>query len=258
MVFRPDSYNNTSNASSQVAFDQGLRSYMLRIYNWMASGLLLTAFVSYVVVNTSLGNLFYKTVQVVPGELVQTAAPTLLGFVAILSPLAFVLVLSFGINRLSTQTAQTLFWVFCAVMGVSMANIFHIYTGESITRTFFVAASMFAGMSLWGYTTKRDLTGFGSFLYMGLFGLLIAMVVNIFFGGSAMSILISVAGVVIFTGLAATDTQRIKLSYQNFYQYEGADMAMKRSVLDALTLYLNFINLFQFLLQFMGVRQGNN
>ncbi|MDI2090033.1 Bax inhibitor-1/YccA family protein [Commensalibacter oyaizuii] len=257
MVFRPDSYNNTSNVNAQVAFDAGLRNYMLRVYNWMASGLLLTALVSYLVVNTSFGGLFYKILINSSGEVVKVA-PTGLGFLAILSPLVFVMVMSFGINRLSTQTAQTLFWVFCGVMGISMANIFFIYTGGSVARTFVVAAGMFAGMSLWGYTTRKDLSGIGSFLMMGLFGLILAMVVNIFTQSSAMSMLISVIGVFIFTGLAATDTQRIRLSYENFYQYGGAEMAAKHSVYDALTLYLNFINLFQFLLQLMGVRQGSN
>ncbi|MDI2113538.1 Bax inhibitor-1/YccA family protein [Commensalibacter nepenthis] len=255
MAFRPNSYHNTSQVDAQVAFDAGLRSYMLRVYNWMASGLLLTALVSYLVANSSLGNIFYQRVFA-NGSTHLT--PTMLGFIAILSPLAFVLVMSFGINRLSTQTAQALFWALCAAMGISMASIFFVYTGESIARTFLVAASMFAGMSLWGYTTQRDLTGIGSFLGMGLFGLVIAMVINMFFHSSGMSLLISIVGVVVFTGLAATDTQRIKLSYQTFYQYEGADMAAKHSVYDALTLYLNFINLFQFLLQFMGVRSGSN
>lgn len=256
MAFRPNSYNDTSqHVDAQVAFDAGLRSYMLRVYNWMASGLLLTALVSYLVANSSLGSLFYKIGSV---NGVVTTAPTTLGFIAILSPLAFILVMSFGINRLSTQTAQALFWAFCAVMGISMANIFFVYTSGSITQTFLVAASMFAGMSLWGYTTNRDLTRLGSFLGMGLFGLVIAMVINIFMHSSGMSFLISLVGVVVFTGLAATDTQRIKLSYQTFYQYEGAEMAAKHSVFDALTLYLNFINLFQFLLQFMGVRAGSD
>ncbi|EUK19016.1 Bax inhibitor-1/YccA family protein [Commensalibacter papalotli (ex Servin-Garciduenas et al. 2014)] len=256
MAFRPNSYNDTSqHVDAQVAFDAGLRSYMLRVYNWMASGLLLTALVSYLVANSSLGSLFYKIGSV---NGVVTTAPTTLGFIAILSPLAFILVMSFGINRLSTQTAQALFWAFCAVMGISMANIFFVYTSGSITQTFLVAASMFAGMSLWGYTTNRDLTRLGSFLGMGLFGLVIAMVINIFMHSSGMSFLISLVGVVVFTGLAATDTQRIKLSYQTIYQYEGAEMAAKHSVFDALTLYLNFINLFQFLLQFMGVRAGSD
>ncbi|CAI3924043.1 Bax inhibitor-1/YccA family protein [Commensalibacter papalotli (ex Botero et al. 2024)] len=256
MAFRPNSYNDTSqHVDAQVAFDAGLRSYMLRVYNWMASGLLLTALVSYLVANSSLGSLFYKIGSV---NGVVTTAPTTLGFIAILSPLAFILVMSFGINRLSTQAAQALFWAFCAVMGISMANIFFVYTSGSITQTFLVAASMFAGMSLWGYTTNRDLTRLGSFLGMGLFGLVIAMVINIFMHSSGMSFLISLVGVVVFTGLAATDTQRIKLSYQTFYQYEGAEMAAKHSVFDALTLYLNFINLFQFLLQFMGVRAGSD
>ncbi len=256
MVFRPDSYNNTANVNSQIAFDVGLRNYMLRIYNWMASGLLLTALVSYLVVNTSLGNIFYH--KVVLGYRVLGVSPTLLGYMAIFLPLVFVLVMSFGVNRLSTQAAQTLFWLFCAVMGVSMANIFYIYTGESIVRTFVVTAGMFAGMSLWGYITHKDLTGLSSFLAMGLFGLILAMVVNLFFQNSQMGLIINIIGVVIFTGLAASDTQRIKLSYQNLYQYEGNEVVVKASVYDALTMYLNFINLFQFMLQFMGIRQNDN
>lgn len=256
MVFRPDSYNNMTNVNAKVAYDAGLRNYMLRIYNWMASGLLLTALVSYLVVNTSLGDIFYH--PVVMGYRTIGITPTLLGYIAIFSPLVFVLVMSFGVNRLSTQAAQTLFWVFCGVMGVSMANIFYVYTGESIVRTFVVTAGMFAGMSLWGYSTHKDLTGIGSFLGMGLFGLVLAMVANIFFKSGQLGLIINIVGVIIFTGLAATDTQRIKLSYQNLYQYEGSDIVLKASVYDALSMYLNFINLFQFMLQFMGVRQNDN
>lgn len=256
MVFRPDSYNNTADVNPQAAYDVGLRNYMLRVYNWMASGLLLTALVSYLVVNTSLGNIFYHPVMM--GYRTIGLVPTFLGYIAIFSPLAFVLVMSFGINRLSTQAAQTLFWVFCGVMGISMANIFYVYTGESIVRTFVVTAGMFAGMSLWGYTTHKDLTAMGSFLAMGLFGLILAMVVNIFFHSSQMALVINVVGVIIFTGLAASDTQRIKLSYQSIYQYGGSDAAVKASVYAALNLYLNFINLFQFMLQFMGIRQNDN
>lgn len=258
MAFGSNSYNSSANINEQVAFDQGLRSYMLRVYNWMASGVALTGIVAYLVVSTSLGGLFYKFT---PGG---GMAVTGLGFIAMLSPLAFVMVMSLGVNRLSKQTVQTLFWVFCALMGVSMANIFYIYTASSITSTFFVVAAMFAGMSLYGYTTRRDLTGFGAILGMGIYGIFLAMLVSIVMGifvpGSnfMLNLVINVLGVIIFTGLVATNTQSIKVSYIQFSQYMGVDEAAKRSVYDALSLYLNFINLFNFLLQLVGMRQGSN
>jgi FtsH-binding integral membrane protein len=169
-----------------------------------------------------------------------------------------VLVLSFGINKLSRQAAQALFWAFCAAMGVSLTNIFFIYTDTSIVRVFFITAATFGAMSLWGYTTKTDLTRLGSFLIMGVFGLIIASIVNIFTQSSALMLGISILGVLIFTGLTAYDTQRIKFNYNQFAYYEGADGAAKRSVFDALTLYLNFINIFMFLLQLTGSRSNNN
>lgn len=259
MAFGSNSYNSSANINEQVAFDQGLRSYMLRVYNWMASGVALTGIVAYLVVSTSLGGLFYKFT---PGGVITATG---LGFIAMLSPLAFVMVMSLGVNRLSKQTVQTLFWVFCALMGVSMANIFYIYTASSITSTFFIVAAMFAGMSLYGYTTRRDLTGFGAILGMGIYGIFLAMLVsivmNFFAPGSNLfwlNLAINVLGVIIFTGLIATNTQSIKVSYIQFSQYMGVDEAAKRSVYDALSLYLNFINLFNFLLQLVGMRQGSN
>ncbi|MBE9607467.1 Bax inhibitor-1/YccA family protein [Acetobacteraceae bacterium H6797] len=262
MAFGPDTRYTTgatgwgrTAAADAAAVDAGLRSYMLRVYNWMSSGLLLTAIVSYVIANTELASLFYNVVRTPRGLATQ---PTILGFVAMFAPLAFVMVLSFGINRLSKAATQALFWAFCAAMGASMANIFAVYTGTSIATTFITTAGMFAATSLYGYTTKTDLTRMGSFLMMGLIGILIAGLVNMFVGSGMLAFIISVLGVVIFTGLTAYDTQRIKADYIEYAYAEGTDEAGKRSVFDALGLYLNFINLFQFLLQFLGVRQQND
>jgi hypothetical protein len=232
-----------------AALDAGLRKYMLGVYNYMASGLLLTGIVALVIASTpALSQLFWQPVR-------GGVAPTILGWVAMLSPLVFILVLSFGINRLSASSAQALYWVFAAVMGLSLSNIFLIYTGASVARVFFITAGMFAAMSIWGYTTKRDLTKMGSFLMMGLIGILIASLVNIFIGSSALQFAISVIGVVVFVGLTAWDTQRIKNDYVQYAYAEGQEMAAKRSVFDALALYLNFINLFQLLLSLLGNRQ---
>ena len=236
-----------------AAVDAGLRSYMLRVYNWMASGLLLTGIVAYLIANTpELQALFYQRVMTPRGAAVQ---PTILAYVAMFAPLAFVLVLSFGINRISKGTAQLLFWAFAAVMGASISHIFLTFTGTSIASTFFIVAAMFAGISLYGYTTKADLSRMGSFMMMGLFGIIIASLVNMFIGSSALQFAISIIGVVVFVGLTAWDTQRIKSDYVAFAYAEGTDEAGKRSVMDALSLYLNFINLFMLMLQFMGVRQ---
>ncbi|OYV39648.1 MAG: SecY protein [Rhodospirillales bacterium 20-64-7] len=241
-------------AGSAALLDQGLRAYMLRVYNWMASGLVLTGLVAYAISHTSALQAFYPLVQTASGQYVRE--PSLLAYIAIFAPLVFVMVLSFGINRLSTTAAQALFWVFCATMGASLTNIFIVYTQTSISEVFFITAGTFAGMSLYGYTTRRDLTGFGSFLVMGLIGIMIAMVVNIFLHSPAISFAVSVLGVLIFTGLTAYDTQRIKTSYVQYGGSYGVQMAGKRSVYDALTLYLNFINLFLFLLQLFGQRNS--
>ena len=235
-----------------AAVDAGLRSYMLRVYNWMASGLVLTGIVAYLIANTGAADLFYTVVRTSRGVATQ---PTILGLAAMFAPLAFVLVLSFGVNRMSKTSVQALFWVFCAAMGASMANIFRIYVGSSIASTFFITAGMFAAVSLYGYTTKADLTKLGAFMMMGLIGIIIASLVNMFIGSGMMAFVISVIGVVVFVGLTAYDTQRIKADYLEFAYAEGTDEAAKRSVFDALGLYLNFINLFQLLLQFIGVRQ---
>lgn len=243
-------------AASAAVLDAGLRSYMLRVYNWMCSGLALTGIVAYVVANTDLITLFYRQVQTQYGGYV--VQPTGLGYISIFAPLAFVMVLSFGINRLSRTTTQALFWLFAAAMGASLANIFLIYSGASIARVFFITAATFAAMSLYGYTTRRDLSAMGSFLMMGLIGVIIAMVVNIFLASTALQFAISIIGVLVFVGLTAFDTQRIKGSYVQFAYAEGTDQAAKRSVYDALSLYLNFINLFMFLLQIFGGNRSSS
>jgi FtsH-binding integral membrane protein len=266
MAFGPDNRFQTgasawtqplgrSAAVDAAQLDAGLRAYMLRVYNWMASGLLLTGIVAFLIVNTGASELFYQVVRTPRGN---ATVPTILGWVAMLSPLAFILVLSFGINRMSKTTAQALFWIFCAVMGASISNILLIYTGASVASTFFITAAMFGAVSLYGYTTKADLTRMGSFLMMGLIGILIAGLVNIFLQSSALHFAISVIGVVVFVGLTAYDTQRIKADYIEYAYAEGTDGAAKRSVFDALGLYLNFINIFQLLMQLIGVRQNSD
>ncbi|HQT64078.1 MAG: SecY protein [Acidocella sp. 20-57-95] len=241
-------------ATGSAVLDEGLRAYMLRVYNWMASGLLLTGIIALAISHTSAMNAFYPLVQTADGGMMYR--PTLLAYAAIFSPMVFVMVLSFGVNKLSTQTAQALFWAFCACMGASLTNIFIVYTQTSIASVFFVTAGTFAGTSLFGYVTKTDLTKFGSFLMMGLIGIIIASLVNMFLHSAAIQFAVSIIGVLVFVGLTAYDTQRIKTTYLQYGNAYGADMAGKRSVYDALTLYLNFINLFMFLLQLFGQRNS--
>ena len=258
MAYSPD-FRSTSAPMSGVAgaaaLDQGLRAYMLRVYNWMASGLLLTGIVAYGVANTSLLTLFYRAV---PTEYGTRIMPTGLGTLSMFAPLAFVLVLSFGVNKLSRSSVQALYWAFCVAMGASLTSIFLVYAHDSIARVFFISAAMFAGMSIYGYTTKSDLSRMGSFLIMGLWGIVLASVVNMFVHSSGIQFAVSIIGVIVFTGLTAYDTQRIKVSYTQFAYAEGTDGAAKRSVYDALSLYLNFINLFMMLLQLTGNRSNNN
>jgi FtsH-binding integral membrane protein len=231
-------WQTTTARVDRAVFDEGLRRHMLSIYNYMAIGLVVTGVVAYLVGTTPA---LYVPIFTTP-----------LKWVVMLAPLAFVLLFSFRIERMSASTAQLMFWAFCAVMGLSLASIFLVFTGTSIARTFFVAAAMFGATSLYGYTTKRDLTQFGSFLIMGLIGLLIASIVNIFLGSSALQFIVSVAGIIIFLGLTAWDTQSIKEQYaENF----DAESRQKMAVFGALTLYLNFINIFQFLLSLTGDRE---
>lgn len=222
------------------AVDAGLRSYMLSVYNYMASGVLLTGIVA----------LLFSRWSGAPDLLF---GPGAIKFVIMLAPLAFVMVLSFGINKLSTGAAQALFWAFSVVMGLSMASIFFVYTDASIAQTFFATAAAFLGLSLYGYTTKKDLSGFGTFLIMGVVGILVAMLLNAFvFQSSALSLVISIVGVLVFAGLTAYDTQKIKSMY--FY-VRGTDFVGKSVVMGALNLYLDFINMFMFLLRLLGNRE---
>ena len=258
MAYSPDyrSYPGARSAADAAAvLDTGLRTYMLRVYNWMASGLVLTGLVAYGIANTSALELFYPLVQT-PRGLMHVAGP--LAWVSMFAPLAFTLVLSFGINRLSTTAAQGLYWAFCVAMGASLTNIFLIYAHSSIAEVFFITAGMFAAMSIWGYSTRSDLTRMGSFLIMGLFGIIIASLVNIFVASAAMQFAISIIGVLVFVGLTAYDTQRIKNDYVQYVSAYGPDVAAKRSVYDSLMLMLNFINIFMFMLQLMGNRSSNN
>ncbi len=236
----------TARAGTAAAVDEGLRSYMLKVYNYMGIGLVVTGLVAYfgnAAAVDATGNLTAW------GALLYTSP---LMWVIALSPFAFVLALSFGINRMSAGTAQIVFWAFAAVMGLSLSSIFMVYTDASIAKVFFITAATFGAMSLWGYTTKRDLTGMGSFLFMGLIGLIIAMLVNIFLQSSMLEFAISAIGVLIFVGLTAYDTQKIKESYSASF---GADVLQKGAIMGALSLYLDFINLFMMLLRLFGNRE---
>lgn len=236
--------------------DAGLRSYMCRVFNWMALGLVVTGTVAYTIAETALRKFFFYTMNMPNG--LTAERPTLLGDLAIFAPMVFVLVLSFGLNRLSRSAVQSLFLLFSVAMGASLSSLLLAYTGISIARTFFISASMFASMALWGYTTRTSLAQLGSFLFMGLIGLVVAMVVNIFLHSSMLTMLSSLVGVGVFTLLAAYDTQRIKVSYaQRAFHSDGNALA-RQSVYDALTMYLNFVNLFQYMLQFFGIRLGNS
>ena len=218
--------------------DVGLREYMLRVYNYMASGLALTGAVAY-------GMTLSETAM-------QLIFGTPLFWVVALAPLGFVFYLSSRMNRIQAGTAQTLFWIFSALMGMSLASIFIVYTGTSIARVFFITAGTFAGMSLYGYTTKRDLTGLGSFMFMGLIGIIIASLVNLFLQSSGLHFVISVVGVLVFVGLTAYDTQSIKNVYSGT---DSDEVQSKKAIMGALRLYLDFINLFIMLLHLFGDRR---
>lgn len=221
-----------------LRYDEGLRAHMLRIYGYMGLGLALTGIVAMVTASVPA---LYVPIFTTP-----------LKWVVMLAPLGFILFLSFRIEGMSAATAQTLFWAFCAVMGLSLASIFLVFTGTSIARAFFGAAAMFAGFSLYGYTTRRDLTRFGSFLMMGLIGVIIASVINIFLGSSALQFAISIIGILVFVGLTARDTQSIKIQYDAHHDHETGQ---KLAVMGALSLYLNFINIFQLLLSLTGQQE---
>lgn len=223
--------------ATSVTYYEGLRSYMLSIYNYMGSAVLLTGIVA---------------LASAMSGLTLAIAGTPLFWVVALAPLGFILAINFGLNKMSKGTLNVLFWSFAVVFGISMSTIFLTYTGESIALTFFATAGAFAGLSLFGYTTKKDLSGFGSFLIMGLIGIIIAMVLNFFLQSGTLAFVISVLGVLIFAGLTAYDTQRLK---QQYAYLRGTEFMGKAVILGALSLYLDFVNMFMFLLQFLGSRE---
>ncbi|RYE09331.1 MAG: Bax inhibitor-1/YccA family protein [Hyphomicrobiales bacterium] len=240
-----------------LAIDEGLRSYMLKVYNYMSVGLVVTGLVAWFANQAATTtNPDQAVAQLQNGELLTQWGALLytspLMWVFALAPLAFVLVLSFGINKLSVPAAQATFWGFAAIMGLSLSSIFMVYTDASIAKVFFITAATFGAMSLYGYTTKRDLTGMGNFLLMGLIGLIIASVVNIFMQSTMLEFAISAIGVLVFVGLTAYDTQKIKESYDSS---AGSDVLAKGAIMGALNLYLDFINLFMMLLRLFGNRE---
>jgi FtsH-binding integral membrane protein len=250
--YRQASYGAPVRAGD-ASLDLGLRAHMLAVYNYMALGLLVTAVAAYAVFSLSFtspgAGVAAMNSQLDITQLGMTLFGTPLRWVIALSPLAFILVLSFGINKLSAGTAQILFWTFAGVMGASISTILAVYEPYSIIKVFAITAAMFGAMSLWGYTTKRDLTGMGTFLMMGLFGLIIASIVNIIWPSGALGFAISVLGVGIFAGLTAYDTQKIK---EQYYEGVDADSSTKMQVMGALSLYLDFINMFLMLLRLIG------
>lgn len=239
---RTDAAYVTAGARADVR-DAGLRSYMLSVYNYMASGVLLTGIVA---LAFSWGGDISPAAQVFQGG-------GLLVWAIMLSPLAVVMVMSFGQGRLSTPALQGLYWAYTVLMGLSLSTVFLVYTSTSIAQVFFATAAGFAGLSLWGYTTKRDLSGFGTFLIMGLVGLIVASIINLFMRSGTLSLAISGIGVLLFAGLTAYDTQKIKSLY---FHVRGTDMMGKAVIMGALELYLDFVNMFLFLLRLFGSQRN--
>ncbi|WP_320201354.1 Bax inhibitor-1/YccA family protein [Agrobacterium sp. rho-13.3] len=257
-------FNNYQNrvaqgrAQSGAEIDAGLRAYMVKVYNLMALALVITGVAAFGMASLATTNDPSLAVATLPNGTMLTSLGALvygspLRWVVMLAPIGLVLLLSFRIQKMSLPAAQATFWGYAALMGLSLSSIFLVYTGQSIVQTFFITAASFGALSLYGYTTKKDLSGLGSFLIMGLFGLIIASIVNIFLQSSAMGFAISAIGVLIFAGLTAYDTQKIKEMY-----FDGDDVvaAGRKAIMGALTLYLDFINLFTFLLQFLGNRNN--
>jgi len=240
----------TTATRTQVEVDQGLRAFMLGVYNHMVLGLGITGLVA-------LGTYMLATTTGVNGRVAltpfgQAIYVSPLKWLVILAPLAFVFFMSFRMEQMTSATARTVFLLFAAVMGLSLSSIFVVFTGQSITQVFFITAAAFGALSLYGYTTQRSLSGMGSFLIMGLFGLIIASLVNLFMQSSALAFAVSVIGVLVFAGLTAWDTQRLKEMY--VYGNMDGETASKASIFGALSLYLNFINMFQMLLSLFGNR----
>ncbi|HMM15890.1 MAG TPA: Bax inhibitor-1/YccA family protein [Parvibaculum sp.] len=248
--FDQDRLSRTGAGVREAAIDQGLRSYMLSVYNYMAAGLAITGIVAWFAFQAAVQQTVDGALTLSPfGVALYTSA---LKWVVLFAPLGLVFFLSARIGRMSVSAAQISFWVFAGLMGLSLSSAFLVYTGTSITQTFFVTAIAFGSLSLYGYTTKRDLSAFGSFLFMGLIGIIVASLVNLFLQSSALQFAVSVIGVLLFAGLTAYDTQRIKEMY---WEGDGTAVMGKKAIMGALALYLDFINMFMFLLQFMGDRR---
>lgn len=235
--------------AGRLSYDEGLRKHMLSIYNYMSSGVLLTGIVALLFVNSPLFGMAFQTVATPAGTAVQ---PTILGWLITLSPLAVMLFWWFGSSRASTGALQVAFWAFAVLFGLSLSTLFVTYTDTSIATAFFAAAASFAGLSLWGYTTKKDISGWGSFLIMGVIGLIVAGLLNMFLQSGTLAFVTSVLGVLIFAGLTAYDTQRLKNEY-SFVR--GTEMAGRAVIFGALSLYLDFINMFLYLLRLLGNRE---
>ena len=239
-----DTFGGAGSIADQAAFDVGLRAHMVRVYNYMASGLALSGIVAFALFSSpQLAGLFFQ----VQGT--RVVGLNVLGWIAIFAPIGLLLLTSFRAAQMSVGSVQAVYWAVTALMGVSLSLLLFRYTGASVARTFFITAAAFGTLSLYGYTTKRDLTAFGKFLFMGMIGLVLASLVNMFFPSGTMSFIISAAGVLIFSGLIAYDTQKIKEQYADAW---GSDVAEKVAIFGALSLYLNFVNLFQFLMSFLG------
>ncbi len=248
MEFNRQNTTTKSSVADTHTIDQGLRSYMLKVYNYMGSALLVTGIVALLTFKFAVLSL--SPLQFTPlGNSLYSSG---LAWVVMLAPLGVVIYMSFGIAKMSASKAQTVFWIFAALMGISLSSIFVVYTETSITRVFFITAGTFGAMSIYGYTTKRDLTKFGSFLIMGLIGIIIASIVNMFMKSPMMYWIISILGVLIFVGLTAYDTQKIKNMY---LASDSGELMGKKAVMGALTLYLDFINLFIMLLRLFGQRR---
>ncbi|MDE2793133.1 MAG: Bax inhibitor-1/YccA family protein [Paracoccaceae bacterium] len=238
-----------------AAIDEGLRAYMNRVYALMSIAMIVTGMVAYVVGSDLKSAVSGQPTLILSPEILQFMFASGFRWVIMLSPLAVVFLFSATINRMAQSTAQMVFWLFAGLVGLSLSTIFAVYTGMSIAQTFFVTAIAFAGLSLWGYTTKRDISGWGSFLIMGVIGLIAASLINIFVASAALHFAVSVLGVLIFAGLTAYDTQRIKNTYLQMAGSGNTEWLEKSAIMGALSLYLDFINMFVFLLQFLGQRE---
>ena len=235
--------------SDQATYDAGLRAHMIRVYNYMASGLALSGIVAFLIYNYEpVRNVFFAMGMTRGGNMIPVGLNAL-GWVAIFAPLGLLLLMGFRAAQMSVGAIQAIYWAVTGLMGVSLSLVLFQYTGASVARTFFITAASFGALSLYGYTTKRDLTAMGKFLFMGLIGIVLASLVNIFLGSSGLNFIVSILGVLIFSGLIAYDTQKIKEQYNDAY---GSDMADKVAIFGALSLYLDFVNLFQFLMSFFG------